>query len=245
MIVHQRTDEIASYIILSVKYTSLYGWMCNLYTLLPWLIPSFGFPRSRSDLWTSYAFRNWAPKKNTEKITTTSLEKNIFQVLHCFGHFVVELFHLYIMYIYIYIVFLLQMLCWFLWCVGWCLGIVAEPAGGAMNGARDEGQLILRSYSWNVTSSVLRNHGRKIMLSDFILNFCCWSAAVPVPVFAVCRTFRRYQSHSPTLLPLSWRIMSITWKTFQELGYFANHPWPIDHGGQSLWTYNLHIHNYM
>ena len=146
---------------------------------------------------------------------------------------------------YIYIVFLLQMLCWFLWCVGWCLGIVAEPAGGAMNGARDEGQLILRSYSWNVTSSVLRNHGRKIMLTDFILNFCCWSAAVPVPVFAVCRTFRRYQSHSPTLLPLSWRIMSITWKTFQELGYFANHPWPIDHGGQSLWTYNLHIHNYM
>lgn len=78
--------------------------MCNLYTLLPWLIPSFGFPRSRSDLWTSYAFRNWAPKKNTEKITTTSLEKNIFQVLNCFGHFVVELFHLYIMYIfYIYI----------------------------------------------------------------------------------------------------------------------------------------------
>lgn len=177
------------------------------------------FPRSRSDLWTSYAFRNWAPKKNTENITITSLEKAwvvYFKSLIVLGILLLDSF-IYILYIYIY-----------LSCISFADVMLVFVVCRMV--LRDSGRTSWRCDEWSlgwgpVDSSVILLKSNKLCSEKpwsednalgFHSLFCCWSAAVPVPVFAVCRTFRRYQRHSPTLLPLSWRIMSITWKTFQE-----------------------------
>ena len=162
------------------------------------------FPRSRSDLWTSYAFRNWAPKK-----TTTSVEKAYFKSLIVLG----------ILYIHLSLS---------LSCISFADVMLVFVVCRMV--LRDSGRTSWRCDEWSlgwgpVDSSVILLKSNKLCSEKpwsednalgFYSLFCCWSAAVPVPVFAVCRTFRRYQRHSPTLLPLSWRIMSITWKTFQE-----------------------------